>query len=255
MQDSAITDDQAKELRLILEGTAPYSDSKYKDLVEKNRPALETMIRGTALPNCDWGIDYQLGPEAPVDYVRKALELGRLNVLYAFHLMITGDKDGAVRALAAGVRFAQDVAKGGTIFATLVAKDLLTGQVRGMEFGVHVAGLSTQQKLVLQKAVAQLGTQGLDWQSAVKRELEIFRVPFRTREGVKELDSQASAALTEISRMYVAALNNPALAPTLQEKILSAPRPLPEIIPNPKRILEAKRDLTDKILQLDSLLR
>src|SRR5438270_13300172 len=81
MQDSAITDQQAKELNLILDGTAPYEDLKYKDLVEKNRPALETMARAAALPNCDWGVDYELGAEAPVDYVRKALALGRLNVL------------------------------------------------------------------------------------------------------------------------------------------------------------------------------
>src|ERR1700722_2205136 len=96
MQDSTITNEQAKELNLILEGTAPYSDLKYRDLVEKNRPALETMIRGTALPACDWGIDYQLGSETPVDYVRRALELGRLNVLYSFHLLTAHDKNGAV---------------------------------------------------------------------------------------------------------------------------------------------------------------
>ena len=73
--------EQAKELNRILDGTAPYEDLKYRDLVERNRPALETMIRATAITNCNWGIDYQLGPDAPVDYVRKALELGRLNVL------------------------------------------------------------------------------------------------------------------------------------------------------------------------------
>src|SRR5690349_20241653 len=78
MQDSAITDQQAKELNAILDGTAPYDDLKYRDLVEKNKAAVETMARGTAIPNCDWGIDYALGPDAPVDYVRKALTLGRL---------------------------------------------------------------------------------------------------------------------------------------------------------------------------------
>jgi hypothetical protein len=94
MQDFAITDEQANELKLILDGTAPYDDLKYRDLVDKNRPAPETMIRGTALPSGDWGLDYQLGPDAPADYVRKRLELGRLNVLYAFHLLLAGDKDG-----------------------------------------------------------------------------------------------------------------------------------------------------------------
>jgi len=255
MQDSAVTAEQAKGLNLILDGSAPYDDLKYKDLVEKNQPALETMIRGTALPNCDWGIEYALGPDAPVDYVRKALEMGRLNVLYVFHLLIVGDKDGAVRVLAAGVRFSHDVANGGTLFATVVAKDLLAAHLRAMEFGLHVTGFSSAQKSALQKALTQLGPEGLDWQSAVKRELGIFRVPFRTPEGVKELDSQASAVLAEVVATYVAALNNPTLLPGLQEKIAGAPRPLPEIIPNPKRVLEEKQNLTEKILQLHSLLQ
>src|SRR5437867_4494257 len=62
MQDSAISDQQAKELNTILEGTAPYDDLKYRNLVEKNRAAVETMARGTAIANCDWGVDYALGP-------------------------------------------------------------------------------------------------------------------------------------------------------------------------------------------------
>src|SRR5438132_10401027 len=83
MQDSGITDDQAKQLNLILEGTVPYDDLKYKALVEKNRPAIEVMSRGTALPTCDWGLDYGLGNQTPVEYARQALTLGRLHVLYA----------------------------------------------------------------------------------------------------------------------------------------------------------------------------
>src|SRR2546429_3014690 len=43
MQDSAISDQQAKELNAILDGTAPYDDLKYKDLVAANRSAVETM--------------------------------------------------------------------------------------------------------------------------------------------------------------------------------------------------------------------
>jgi len=76
VQDSGITDQQAKELNAILDGTAPYDDSKYKDLLEKNALALEIMARAISLPNCDWGLDYGLGHERAVDYARKALVLG-----------------------------------------------------------------------------------------------------------------------------------------------------------------------------------
>jgi hypothetical protein len=103
----------------------PFDISRYNDLIQKNTPALEIMERGTSLPNCDWGLDYGLGGEVPVDYARKALALGRLNILYAMHLYHSGNKDGAIGALAAGLRFSHDLANGGSLFATLAAKDLL----------------------------------------------------------------------------------------------------------------------------------
>jgi len=81
IQDAAITDQEAKELNSVLESMGPYDDSKYKDLLQKNTLALEVMARGTLLSNCDWGLDYGLGEDVPVDYARKVLVLGRLNVL------------------------------------------------------------------------------------------------------------------------------------------------------------------------------
>ena len=254
MQDSAITSEQAKELNLILEGTAPYSDLTYRDLVEKNRPALESMIRGTSIPVCDWGMDYGLGHDTPVDYVRRALELGRLNVLYSFHLLIAHDKDGAVRALAAGIRFSRDVANGGTLFATLAASSLLVEHLRGMSFALHVGDLSPTQKSILQKSVAQLGADGLDWGGAIKRELTVLRVPVRTTEGTKALDAKATAALARISSSYVALMSDPSVLRGVQELIGTAPQPLPGLIPNPKRVLELKQDLTKKIEQIRSSL-
>lgn len=247
MQDSAITAGQAKELNQILDGTAPYNDSVFGEFVEKNREALATMARGTALPYCNWGIDYQLGVNAPMDYPRKALELGRLNVLYAFHLSLRGDKDGAVRALAAGVIFSREVANGGTLFATLVADKLLVIHFRAMAFLLHVAHppLSASQRLVLRTAVAQLGSEGLDWQSAIKRELAVL----------KGYDSVSSPALKQIASLYEGALNDPSLLPKLQKTIRTAPPPLPGFIPNPKRVIAAKDRLTSQIHQIEIAIR
>ena len=246
MQDSAISDQQAKELNTILDGTAPYQDLKYYELVEKNRSAVETMARGTAIPNCDWGIDYALGADAPVEFVRKSLTLGRLNVLYAFHRLQNGDKDGAVRAIAAGVRFSHDVANGGTLFATLVAKNLLVTHTRAMAFALHLGQLSPAQKSLLQKALDQLGPDGLDWQSAVKRE---FEVP------LPGLDAKGSSAQAQISTAYQNALNNPSDLPRLQQMIASAPQKLRELMPNPQRVLDEKQDLAEQIRQMRSLLQ
>ena len=138
--------------------------------------------------------------------------------------------------LATGLRFSHDVASGGTLFATVAAKDLIAAHLRAVAFVLHMAELSGPQRLV--------GPDGLDWQSAMRRELEVFR----------GLDSQASASLARIIPTYITVLNNPSMLPTLQRMIASAPRPLSDIIPSPKRVLEEKQDLTARLIQIGSLL-
>jgi hypothetical protein len=247
VRDSGITDQQAKELNAILDGTAPYDDSKYKDLLEKNTLALEIMARATSLPNCDWGLDYGLGHDVPVDYARKALVLGRLNVLYAFHLLKTGDKDGAVRALAAGLRFSHDVGNGGSLFATLIAKDLLTSHLRAVADALRLEQLSAGQRSQLQTAVARV-REGLDWPMAAKRDLEALRGDYAG-------NSQTSAALTRIISSYVAALNDESKLSALDQAVQGAPQELANLIPNAKRVLEQKQDLNNTLLQTRAVLQ
>jgi hypothetical protein len=239
MQDSAITDWQAKEVRAILDGTAPYDDVKYKDLIEKNKLALEIMAHGAVLPKCDWGLDYDLGVDTPVDYARNAIPLGRLNVLYAFYLLQTGDKDGAVHALASGLRFAHDVANGGTLFATLIAKSLIVAHLKAVDFALHSGDLSASQRSALQKSVAALGPDGLDWQSAMRREMSVLNRP----------PWQAPIPLGRITQAYLAALSNPSMLPKLEGMLADTPQPLRDVIPGPKRLLEEKQDLTNKLQQ------
>jgi hypothetical protein len=247
MQDSAISD--AAELNAILDGTAPYDDLRYKDLVEKNRFALDIMAYGASRPFCDWGLSYgyaeEMGPATPVGYVWKARALGSLNVLYALHLQSAGNKDAAVRALAAGILFAHDVANGGTLVSALVAKRLLIAHFNAMALALHTGGLSPGQRLVLQKAVAQLGPEGLDWQSVVHREMAVLH----------KADPSDSAALAEIESLYLKALNNPSALPALEQMRSGAPQSLSALIPNPKRVLQEKQDLTGKLSEVRSKLQ
>jgi len=244
MQDSAITDEGTKQLNGILDGPVPYDDSKYKELVGKNRPALEMMARGTLLPNCDWGTDYKLGADAPVDYAREALALGRLNVLYAFHLAVAGNKDNAARTIAAGLHFSRDVGADGTLFATLAAKSLIVTHLRAVEFLLHTGELSGSQRSLLAQSIESLGPGALYWQSAMRRELGLLR----------KSDGNAGS-LAQITAAYDAALADPSKLTSLQQKIAAAPPSLRDLVPNPKRVLEEKRDLTDKLSQTRALLR
>ena len=243
MQDSAITSDQADQLKLILAGTAPYQDDAYKELLKRNAPALEVMARGTKLADCDWGLDYGLRDQTPVEYVRKALELGRLNVLYAFHLSLNGDKAGSARTLAAGIRFSHDVANGGSLFATVVAKSVLVNHFRAIEGLLQLKGISSSDAAELRQALSQLGPSGLDWQEAIDRELEVISQP------------EWKGPMQHIRQAYVAAFADPSKLPGLQETIANAPTGLRDLMPSPKVVLEQKQDLTEQLQRVRQALR
>ncbi|SRR6266496_111456 len=247
IQDAGISDQEAKELNAALDTMGPFDSSKYKDLVQKNTLALEVMARGTSQPICDWGLDYGLGDNVPVDYARKALVLGRLNILYVMNLYHSGDKDGAIRALAAGLRFSHDVANGGSLFATLVAKDLLVTHLTAAGDALRMGQLSALQRSQLQNAIAALGD-GLDWPSAARRDMEALRAHHAA-------ERRASAALDRIASSYGAFLKDQSKLPILTEAISSAPPELAALIPNPKRVVEQKQDLADRLSQTRALLQ
>jgi hypothetical protein len=248
MQDSAITADQAAQLNAVLNGRAQYENSKFSQVIEKNKLALEIMTRAVTLPECDWGLDYSMGSEEPVEYARNALALGRLNVLHALQLLHAGDKDAAVTALAAGLHFSRDVANGGTLFATLIADQLISEHLRAAAFAVRQSNLSSAQRWALQNAVAHLGSDGLDWRSAVDREFQVMRAHFPD-------NAQASAALTRMDGAYAKALHDSSALSALQDAIRSAPPDVAQLIPIPSRVIEKKNALAAQIAQTRSSLR
>jgi hypothetical protein len=247
LQDAAITNEEAKELNAALNTMGPFDASKYKDLIQKNTLALQIMARGTALPTCDWGLDYALGGDTPVDYARQALVLGRLNILYAMQLFHSGDKDGAIRTVTAGLRFSHDVANGGSLFATLVAKELLMTHLTAIGDAVHMGQLSASERSLLQNAVAALGD-GLDWPNAAKRDLEALGTSYPS-------GSRLSIALSRIESSYSAFLQDDSNLPSLTNAMNQAPPELARLIPNPKRAAEQKQELTEKLQQTRALLQ
>ena len=247
LQDAAISEQEANELNSVLGGMGRFDISRYTELIQKNTLALEIMARGTSLPNCDWGLDYGLGADIPVDYARKALALGRLNILYAMHLYHSGKKDEAISALAAGLRFSQDLGKGGSLFATLAAKDLLVTHLNAVNDALRMGQLSISERSRLQKAVTMLGD-GLDWPGAAEKDLEALEVHYSA-------DSRVSVSLRSIVLSYTAFLNDQSHLPSLMDAINHAPPELAQLIPNPKRVEEQKQELSDKLQQTRKLLQ
>jgi hypothetical protein len=92
----------------------------------------------------DRALDYRFGEDGSVEYARKALALGRLDVVYA--LLIASYTNGAASTRIAGRRFSQDVAIGGSLFATLAAKGIVVTHLRVVAFAPDTAGLSAAQR-------------------------------------------------------------------------------------------------------------
>jgi hypothetical protein len=133
------------------------------------------------------------------------------------------------------------------LFATLIAKDLLTVHLRAVAGALHLEQLSAGQRSQLQTAVARVG-EGLDWTAAAKRDLEALRGDYAG-------SSQSSAALTRIISSYVAALNDESKLPALDQAVQDAPRDLANVIPNAKRVLEQEQDLNHTLLQTRAVLQ
>ena len=234
MRDASLTEDQAKELQRILQGTAPYDDLKYRELAERNRLAVETLRRGSAINECDWGIEYQLASNAPIEYVPKALALGRINILFSMHQLQTGDRIGGIRTLSAGIRFSHDLATGGPLMAALAAKTLLVAHLRTVAFAAVEKALSPAENAMVSAALGRIGAEGVDWQAAIRREFEL-------------LSQSGSSAPTELQEQYRRALQDAAQLPTLQRAIASLPKSVSSKIINPERVLDQKRELDEQL--------
>jgi hypothetical protein len=61
--------------------------------------------------------------------------------------------------------------------------------------------------------------------------------------------------LERVTQAYVGALNDPSTLPKLEQVIATVPQPLRDVIPNPKHVLEEKKDWTEKLQEMRSKLQ
>jgi hypothetical protein len=180
MNDSPISTEDASRMDAIVNGKAPWEEQKFGPLVEQNKDAIETMIRGTQLPYCDWGIEYDRGPEAPIAHLPKARALARLNRLNAERLASAGDYDASIRATIAGIRFAQHMAQNVSFFGALMARAGLIPQLEQARELAASGHLSATQLAQLRAAVQALPEGGFSWPNAAHMEAAAMRQAITT---------------------------------------------------------------------------
>ncbi|MBM3758637.1 MAG: hypothetical protein FJW36_00155 [Acidobacteria bacterium] len=211
-------------------------------MAQKNRHAVETLQRGTQSKNCNWGLEYQLGADAPLEHVRKALALSRINILYSMHLLQTGNRTVGIRSIAAGIRFSHDVSKGGPLMAAVAAKTLLTSHLRLVAFAQVEKPLSSDEEKIISSAITEIGPGGLDWEMALVRDFEIY-------------SKATSTSLSDLLEQYRQALRNPDQMPRLRQTLANAPKAVSSKIPNPQQVLDQKQELDNLLRTTRSALK
>jgi hypothetical protein len=151
------------EMERILNAKVEWDEAKVGGIVAANEIALGIMQRATKLPDCDWGVEYSRGPEASIAFVARAHVLARLNTLQGIREMAQGHSQGAVDAWIAGIRFAQDLTKGGSLIFALTAKSVLVRELRTLTAEAQQGRLNKTQRKQLYAAVSALPEDGFDW--------------------------------------------------------------------------------------------
>ena len=108
LQDPPTDKATAELLEKTAAGEAAWDEAKLDPILDKNETAIWRMQRATKLPECDWGLEYDLGPRASIAYVPKARVLARLNTLEGMRLAARRETQKAVDTWLAGIRFSPD---------------------------------------------------------------------------------------------------------------------------------------------------
>jgi hypothetical protein len=168
----------------IAAGKAPLDD-RITRVLDDNREALEIMRRASALPYCDWGLEYELGSFTPIEHLAKGRVLGRLNVLAGQRLAAGNQWGSAVDVWIAGVRFSQHLARGGSLIAALSARSVLRPALNALANAAAQPSLDAGRRAAMAAAVRALPDALFDWDAAMKREEESVAIHRRQHPGEK----------------------------------------------------------------------
>jgi hypothetical protein len=166
MQDTTADKATQELLEKTAGAEAPWDEARLGTILDANEDAIRMMQRATKLPECDWGLEYNRGPQASIAYAPRARALARLNTLEGMRQLAKGDSQAAVNTWLAGIRFSEDLARGGTLIFALMAKSVLLPDLRLLEQAARNGRLSEAEKKDVLGRVRAMREDAFDWASA-----------------------------------------------------------------------------------------
>lgn len=162
---STISEDEITQnlLSATIKGEMAWDENKLGPILDANVRAVQAMQRGAKLPECNWGLDYRLGVSTPVEMLMRARGLERLNTVEGIRELAKGNSEAAVNTWLSGIRFSQDVGRGGPIILALAASAMLADTFQAITAQAKQGKLQLSQKKALYDAIKHLPNDGFDW--------------------------------------------------------------------------------------------
>lgn len=262
-----------KLLQETLNGHTKWSETALGSILDANAEAIRTMQGGTKLPDCDWGLEYDRLPKPPVTLFVRARAMAELNALQGIREMTKGDSQAAVNAWLAGIRFSQDLARGGSVIFVLVANRMLLPDLRALNEAIRKGRLNEAQEREVYAIVSALPGDGLDWAGAWGLECatgEEFLQELRTstnpnaryeemgmpvpKQGIPPTTEDIQAYREYVLAAQAALVEPPAKAQTILEDLEPKRLALGEVeqilIPNAQKLNTARTDVLTARVEL-----
>jgi hypothetical protein len=169
MQDLPTDEATTDLLGRVAAGEAAWDEQRLGPILDANRAALDIMRRGSRLPFCDWGLEYELGPATPIAHLARARVLARLAVLEGIRLVDQEQFPQAIDTWVAGVRFSGHIAEGGSLIALLSAQIGLMSTLRALDRGLEEVSVDEQRRQI-RETLVDLADTGFDWGEAFQHE-------------------------------------------------------------------------------------
>lgn len=166
MKDLAADKPTQELLEKTLSAEALWDEKKIAPILDANKFAIDIMQRATKLPDCDWGIEYKQGVSTSIAYAPRARALSRLNTLEGMRQLAGGNTQSATDTWLAGVRFSQDLARGGSLIFALMAKNALLANLRALTLADANGQLTVAERQQVATAVRALPEDAFDWSAA-----------------------------------------------------------------------------------------
>jgi hypothetical protein len=166
MKDLPADEPTQELLEKTLSAQALWDEKKIAPILDANKSAIDIMQRATKLPNCDWGLEYEQGVRASIAYAPRARALARLNTLEGMRQLAGGNTQAATDTWLAGVRFSQDLARGGSLIFALMAKNALLSNLRPLTLAATNGQLTAAERQQVTAAIRALPADAFDWSAA-----------------------------------------------------------------------------------------